>query len=210
MSFVGLVGVLGVVLSIAFAWPQALEARRADDVTGISGPANMLLLLTATTWTIYSVAVADTSLTVANIVTIAAAAVTLEALLRQGHLPAVPSMLLMGSWAVALAAVMLATRTFDWGPAPIGMLGAALGISMSVPQAWRVSRGHGTDGVALSTYVLLMGVMSTWLVYGLLQSDPVIWVPNVIGVVVVGFVVGVLVSHARRPDVRVMLADGKG
>jgi uncharacterized protein with PQ loop repeat len=205
MSLVGVVGAIGVVLSIAFAWPQALAARRADDVSGVSSSASLLLLLTATTWTIYSLAVADVSLVVANLVTALAAAVTLEALVRRKHVAVAASILLVLAWALALAAVASLAGVLDAGPAPVGILAAALGISMSVPQAWRAARGHGVEGVALTTYFLLMGVMATWLAYGLLLGDPVIWFPNVLGLAVVGSVVAILAGRRDEPDARVML-----
>jgi uncharacterized protein with PQ loop repeat len=195
VSPAGLLGTLGVVLSIAFAWPQARAARRADDITGVSGPANLLLLLTATTWLLYSAAIADAALSIANGVTVAAALLTLDALWRRDALALRPTGLVLGAWATTLALVALAAGAFDLGPGPVGILGACLGVSMSVPQAWRAATGHGVEGVALSTYVLLMALMATWLAYGLARADAVVWIPNVMGVVVVAVVVGVLVSR---------------
>jgi uncharacterized protein with PQ loop repeat len=205
VALVGVVGAMGVVLSVAFAWPQALSARRADDVTGVSGPANVLLLLTATTWTLYSLAIGDLALIVANGVCVGAAATTLEALHRRGHLDPAATGRLVAAWGFALTVVIATSAALDLGAAPVGVLAAALGISMSVPQAWRALRGHGVEGVSLTTYLLLMAVMATWLVYGLLVGDPVVWVPNVIGLVVVAVVVAVLVAR-REPDTSVMFA----
>lgn len=188
------------VLSIAFAWPQAWRAARADDVSGISAPTTLLLICTSTTWLLYGLAVADASLIAGNGVTMLAAMLTLAVVLRRSvERPAALAPLLV-AWLAVLTIVALVAGALDLGPAPVGVLGAVLGVTMSIPQAWRITRGHGTEGVSLATYVLLMAVMTSWLVYGLLLGDPVVWSPNVFGLVVVGAVVAAIVVHRSPAD----------
>jgi uncharacterized protein with PQ loop repeat len=201
MSLVPVLGTLAVGLSIAFAWPQAVRARRAHDVSGISAPSTLLLVLTSTTWLGYGLAIGDLAVIAGNGVALTAAAVTLAVLIRRDAVGDAPLLPLVAAWAVVLASLLAAATALGWGSAPVGMFGAVLGISMTIPQAWRASRGHGTGGVSLLTHLLLMAVMATWLLYGLLVADPVIWIPNVLGVTVVGTVVAVLVRHGDPASV---------
>jgi uncharacterized protein with PQ loop repeat len=209
VTAVGLFGTLGVVLSIVFAWPQALRARRAEDLSGVSAQTTLLLVFTATTWLLYGALVRDAAIVVANLVTVLAAALTLTTLLRRGRTDLAELLPLVGGWVLVLV-VAAGGGVLTDGATPIGLFGAALGISMSVPQAWRVARGHGTEGVSLATYLLLLAVMATWLAYGLLLHDPVLWVPNLVGIAVVAGVVAVLLRGAAEPDVRVMLEAVEG
>jgi hypothetical protein len=70
--------------------------------------------------------------------------------------------------------------------------------------AWVVAAGVVTEGLSLASYLLLLSVVATWFVYGVLEANPVVWLPNAIAILVVGMVVVILARS--EPDTGVRLA----
>ena len=201
------VGGLAVALEVVFAWPQASKALRAPDVAGISAVTAVLMVLTATSWLAYGIAVSDPVVIVANLVMAIATLVIAGALVARGRLGAPLALGSSAAWAaVAVGALAL------FGPAGLGAVGATIGISMGLPQAARAVRTGSVAGVAISSYVLLGCLQASWLVYGLLIADAVIVVPNIIALPITIAVTTVLaVRRAGEPEVStertVLLAD---
>lgn len=197
VSMIGAVGTLAVVLTVVFAWPQALQVKRSDDISGVSVITALLVTMTTATWLFYGLAVGDPAVIAANFATGAVAMFTFVTLCRRGAAEDEPIVAVVAGCAIALAATAVLSMQMGWYPTLIGLFGAALGIFMTVPQAWHTARGNGVAGVSLATYALLLAEMSAWLVYGLLRGNPVVWFTNLVGVAVVGAVTVVLVRSER-------------
>lgn len=63
----------------------------------------------------------------------------------------------------------------------IGLVAAAVGITVSIPQVWRLWRGTTADGVSHASALLGVMAASTWLVYGTLIVDHAQMIANVPG-----------------------------
>lgn len=174
------VGWLATLLGVSFAWPQALRAMRSSDLSGLSPLTQALMVVTSASWVAYGVSIPDPIMVFSNAVAGVAVVVTTVALVRSGHL----ARELLGGVVVAWAVVMT-SLLFGIGGVAAGLLGAALGMAMTVPQAAALRRGQVPTGVSPATYALLAGTMSCWLLYGLLRDDLVIMAPNVVAVPIV-------------------------
>ncbi|MEZ5136578.1 MAG: SemiSWEET family transporter [Acidimicrobiales bacterium] len=189
------VGAAAVGLELVFAWPQAVDAVRSPDVSGVSTVTATLMVLVGLSWLAYGVGVADPMVIVANLVMLSATLVIAGALARRRALAWRATATVVAVWALAIAAA-----TVVWGTTGPAVVGSIVGIGMGVPQAVHAVRSGSVAGVAISSYVLLALLQGTWLLYGVLVGDAVIVVPNVIALPVSLGVLGILVrGRATAP-----------
>jgi len=76
-----------------------------------------------------------------------------------------------------------------------GLIGGALGTLQGLPQAWRIYRLKTGYGVSISSWILMLLRMSTWMGYGFYAQSPSIAVSNLIGAFT-----SALVVAAMRPN----------
>lgn len=198
MQLSAVVGWFATALGISFAWPQAIHAVRAQSLAGISGMTQVLMLVTSLSWTTYGIALDDPIIVFANLAAGIAVMITVAVLVgRRVLAPIVPAAFVV----VWLLLTLVGLESV--GTAAPGVMGAGLGMAMTLPQALHLRRGGPPLGVSATTYALLGATMSAWLVYGLLVQDPIVVAPNVVAVPVVVSVWHAARSHGEqlRPEV---------
>jgi MtN3 and saliva related transmembrane protein len=60
----------------------------------------------------------------------------------------------------------------------VGLVAAGLTTAANVPQAYKAWRTRQTDDLSLAMTIILASGLSLWILYGILQSDPIIIVSN--------------------------------
>jgi uncharacterized protein with PQ loop repeat len=85
-----------------------------------------------------------------------------------------------------------------WIAEIFGFIGGALGTLQGVPQAWRIYRMKTGYGVSISSWILMLVRMSTWMGYGWLMASPSIAVSNFIGALTSALVVAAMRPHRLR------------
>lgn len=82
-----------------------------------------------------------------------------------------------------------------WVAEIFGFIGGGLGTLQGIPQAWRIYRMKTGYGVSISSWILMLVRMSTWMGYGWYMASPSIMVSNLIGAFT-----SALVVAAMRPN----------
>jgi uncharacterized protein with PQ loop repeat len=82
-----------------------------------------------------------------------------------------------------------------WIAEIFGFIGGALGTLQGLPQAWRIYKLKTGYGVAISSWILMLARMATWMGYGWYMQSPSIMVSNLIG-----SFTSALVVAAMRPN----------
>ena len=82
-----------------------------------------------------------------------------------------------------------------WVAEIFGFIGGGLGTLQGIPQAWRIYRMKTGYGVSISSWILMLLRMSTWMGYGIYIASPSIMVSNLIGAFT-----SALVVAAMRPN----------
>ncbi|MEY4101962.1 MAG: hypothetical protein RIR88_96 [Actinomycetota bacterium] len=82
-----------------------------------------------------------------------------------------------------------------WVAEIFGFIGGGLGTLQGIPQAWRIYRMKTGYGVSISSWILMLLRMSTWMGYGFYIASPSIMVSNLIGAFT-----SALVVAAMRPN----------
>lgn len=77
----------------------------------------------------------------------------------------------------------------------LGLAAAALTTTANVPQVWKAWRTGETRDLSLAMTLILAGGLGLWVVYGVLQSDPVIVVANAIATLLALALAGLKLRH---------------
>jgi hypothetical protein len=96
---------------------------------------------------------------------------------RGGGVPKRP-MVLVSVWAVVLL-----TATAVFGRAGLGSALAAAFLLQVTPSVWTVYRSKDTAGVSRATWLLILGELLCWGVFGIHEADPRLIVLGASGVV---------------------------
>ena len=105
-----------------------------------------------------------------------------------------------------LLGTLLAATAVWWvgstaGLLPLGVIGAAVGTVVYLPQLLALRTAHHVDGVSAAS-LWLQGVSgSCWIGYGVLRSEVVVWTPNVF--VLLTTALSLLLLRSRRTPVAV-------
>ncbi len=156
--------------------PQLLKLRATDDTAGVSWSWAMLTSVNNAAWFAYfALASYWTALVPASSATLLAG--TLATMLaRRGQAKARPAVLI-GSWvALLVAGFTVAGRT------SLGTLLTAAFIVQVTPSLWTAYRAAHPTGVARGTWLLILGELSCWTIFGVHQSDPRLITLGVTGV----------------------------
>ena len=158
--------------------PQILKLRATHDAAGVSWSWAALTSLNNAAWIAYfALARYWTALIPASSATLLAGtlAVMLTRLRRARPLQSV----LIGTWAAALiTAYAIAGRT------GLGTLLTAAFIMQATPSVWTAYRTAHPTGVAPGTWLLILGELACWLIFGLHKSDPRLITLGTTGVII--------------------------
>lgn len=82
-----------------------------------------------------------------------------------------------------------------WVAEIFGFIGGGIGTLQGIPQAWRIYKLKTDYGVSISSWILMLVRMATWMGYGWYVASPSIMVSNLIG-----SFTSALVVAAMRPN----------
>ena len=168
------------IAAAAFAIPQFLpqlrKLQRTDDTAGVSWPWAALTSLNNAAWLAYfALSAYWAALVPSSSATLLAGALA-TMLARRGRATARPAAL-VGAWAVLLtAALAVAGRT------GLGTLLTAAFVLQVTPSIWTVYRTARPTGISQGTWLLILGELSCWAIFGLHKSDPSLIVLGFTGV----------------------------
>ena len=156
--------------------PQLLKLRATDDTAGVSWSWATLTSVNNAAWFVYFAASAYwAALVPATSATLLAGTLAVM-LARRGQAKARPAVLI-GSWvALLLAGFAVAART------GLGTLLTVAFILQVTPSLWSAYRTTHLTGVAAGTWLLILGELSCWTIFGVHQSDPRLLTLGVTGV----------------------------
>jgi hypothetical protein len=158
------------IVAAAFAIPQFLpqlgKLRATNDTAGVSWSWATLTSVNNAAWFAYFTASAYwAALVPATSATVLAGTLALM-LGRRGQARARPAVLIAGWVALLLAGFTVAGR------AGLGALLTVAFILQVTPSLWTAYRSARLTGVAAGTWLLILGELSCWTIFGLHQSDP--------------------------------------
>jgi uncharacterized protein with PQ loop repeat len=168
------------IAAAAFAIPQFLpqlrKLRATDDTAGVSWSWATLTSVNNAAWFAYfTLASYWTALVPASSATLLAG--TLAIMLgRRGQARARPAVLIGGWVALLVAGVTVAGRP------GLGTLLTIAFLLQVIPSLWTAYRTAHLTGVAAGTWLLILGELSCWTIFGLHQADPRLLTLGVTGV----------------------------
>jgi uncharacterized protein with PQ loop repeat len=168
------------IVAAAFAIPQFLpqlqKLRATGDTAGVSWSWAMLTSVNNAAWLAYfALSGYWTALVPSSSATLLAG--TLAVMLAQrGQARARPAVLIGGWVAFLVAGVTVAGR------AGLGTLLTAAFVLQVTPSLWTAYRTARPTGVARGTWLLILGELSCWTIFGLHQPDPRLITLGVTGV----------------------------
>jgi uncharacterized protein with PQ loop repeat len=171
--------------------PQLLKLRATDDTAGVSWSWASLTSVNNAAWFAYfAVSRYWTALVPATSATLLAGSLA-TMLARRGQAKARPAVLI-GSWvALLLAGFTVAGRT------GLGTLLTAAFVLQVTPSLWTAYRTAHPTGVATGTWLLILGELSCWTIFGLHQPDPRLITLGVTGVTASALMLA-RIRHTRR------------
>jgi uncharacterized protein with PQ loop repeat len=173
--------------------PQLLKLRATDDTAGVSWSWATLTSVNNAAWFAYfAVSGYWTALVPAASATLLAG--TLATMLaRRGQAKARPPVLIGGWVALLLAGFTVAGRT------GLGTLLTAAFVLQVTPSIWTAYRTAHPTGVAAGTWLLILGELSCWTIFGLHQPDPRLITLGVTGVTASALMLA-RIRHRRRHE----------
>jgi hypothetical protein len=168
------------IAAAAFAIPQFLpqlrKLRATDDTAGVSWSWATLTSVNNAAWFAYFAASAYWAALVPATSAALLAGTLAIMLARRGQARARPAVLI-GCWvALLVAGVVVAGRS------GLGTLLTAAFVLQVTPSLWTAYRTAHLTGVAAGTWLLILGELSCWTIFGLHQSDPRLLTLGVTGV----------------------------
>jgi uncharacterized protein with PQ loop repeat len=168
------------IAAAAFAIPQFLpqlrKLRRTDDTAGVSWSWATLTSVNNGAWVIYfALSAYWAALVPASSATLLAGALA-TMLARRGQTRARP-VVLIGAWVALLAAAFAVA-----GRAGLGALLTAAFLVQVIPSVWTAYRTARPSGISRGTWLLILGELSCWTVFGVHKSDPRLMILGLTGV----------------------------
>jgi uncharacterized protein with PQ loop repeat len=157
--------------------PQILKLRATQDTAGVSWSWAILTSINNGAWIAYfALERYWTALVPATSATVLAGMLAVV-LIRRGQATLRPSVLI-GAWAALLVAAYPVV-----GRAGLGTLLTAAFFVQVAPSLWAAYRTARPTGISSGTWLLILGELSCWLVFGLYKSDPRLIALGVTGVI---------------------------
>jgi uncharacterized protein with PQ loop repeat len=156
--------------------PQLLKLQRTDDTAGVSWSWATLTSVNNAAWFAYFAASAYwAALVPATSATLLAGTLAIM-LARRGQARTRPAVVI-ASW-VALLMVVFAVA----GRTGLGTLLTVAFVLQVTPSLWTAYRTARLTGVAAGTWLLILGELSCWTIFGVHQADPRLITLGVTGV----------------------------
>lgn len=146
--------------------PQLLKLRATDDTAGVSWSWATLTSVNNGAWFAYFTASAYWAALVPAASATLLAGTLATMLARRGQAKARPAILISGWVALLVAGFTVAGRS------GLGTLLTVAFILQVTPSLWTAYRTAHLTGVAAGTWLLILGELSCWTIFGLHQSDP--------------------------------------
>jgi uncharacterized protein with PQ loop repeat len=156
--------------------PQIVKLRRTHDTAGVSWSWATLTSVNNGAWFAYFTLSAYWTAMLPSSAAMLLAGVVAATLTLRGRATA-RAATLVGVWAALLvAAYAVAGRT------GLGSLLTAASIVQLAPSIWTAYRTERPTGLSPGTWLLILGELSCWLIFGLHRSDPRLIVLGITGV----------------------------
>jgi uncharacterized protein with PQ loop repeat len=158
------------VAAACFAVPEFLPQIRTvgalGDATGVSWPWAVLTAVNNAAWLAYFTLAGDwTALIPSSSATVLAS--TLAVLLTRRGRGQARTAVLIAAWTAILAACYGLG-----GRAGLGTLLTGAFLLQVTPQVWTAYKTAHPTGISAGTWLLILGELSCWLIFGLYKSDP--------------------------------------
>jgi uncharacterized protein with PQ loop repeat len=161
--------------------PQILKLRFTHDTAGVSWSWATLTSLNNAAWIAYfALARYWTALVPASSATLLAGTLAMMLTVRGQARPR--PLALIGAWAA-----MLITACGVAGRAGLGTLLTAAFVLQVAPSIWTAYRTPHPTGISNGTWMLILGELSCWMIFGLHRSDPRLITLGVTGVTASAF-----------------------
>jgi uncharacterized protein with PQ loop repeat len=156
--------------------PQLLKLRATDDTAGVSWSWATLTTVNNAAWLVYfALAGYWTALVSSASATLLAGTLAIM-LVQRGQARARPAVLIGGWVALLIASVAVAGR------AGLGTLLTVAFILQVTPSLWTAYRTAHLTGVSRGTWLLILGELSCWTIFGVHKPDPRLITLGVTGV----------------------------
>jgi hypothetical protein len=168
------------IAAAAFAIPQFLpqlrKLRATGDTAGVSWSWAALTSVNNAAWFVYfALSAYWAALVPSSSATLLAGALA-TMLARLGQARARPAVLI-GAWAALLAVAFILA-----GRAGLGALLTAAFVVQVTPSVWTAYRTARPSGISRGTWLLILGELSYWTVFGVHKSDPRLMILGITGV----------------------------
>ena len=146
--------------------PQIRKLRATGDTAGVSSSWAALTSVNNAAWLAYfTLSRYWTALVPSSSATVLAG--TLAVMLVRRRRPGPGPSALIGAWAITLAAAGITA-----GRAGLGTVLTAAFLLQVTPSLWTAYRTARPTGISAGTWLLILGELSCWMIFGLHTSDP--------------------------------------
>jgi hypothetical protein len=156
--------------------PQLLKLRATDDTAGVSWPWATLTSVNNAAWFAYFALSAYWAALVPSCSATLLAGALATMLARRGRARAQPAVLI-GIWVALLAAAFAVA-----GRTGLGALLTAAFVVQVTPSVWAAYRTARPTGISRGTWLLILGELSCWTIFGVHKSDPRLMILGCTGV----------------------------
>jgi uncharacterized protein with PQ loop repeat len=157
--------------------PQIIKLRATDDAVGVSWSWATLTSMNNAAWLVYfALSRYWTALVPSSSATLLAGTLATMLFLR-GQAKARPTVLI-GTWITLLGAAFSVA-----GSAGLGTLLTAAFVLQVTPSIWTAYRTDRPTGISRGTWMLILGELSCWTIFGLHKSDPRLITLGITGVI---------------------------
>jgi uncharacterized protein with PQ loop repeat len=165
-GFLDYAPIVATVFALPQFLPQLLKLVRTDDSAGVSWSWATLTSLNNGAWFVYfTLSRFWTALAPASSATVLAGLLAVM-LSRRGEASA-RAAFLIGAWAASLGAGFAVA-----GSAGLGTLLTASFVLQVIPSIWTAYRTANPSGISRGTWLLILGELLAWALYGFQKSDP--------------------------------------
>lgn len=176
LNVLAYVPIVATVFAIPQFLPQIVKVRATGDTTGVSWPWAALTSVNNAAWLAYFVLSRFWSaIAPASSAALLAGALAVM-LARRGHLTLKAAALITAWPAVPIAAFGIAGR------AGLGTVLTAAFVLQVAPSIWSAYRTAHPTGISRGTWLLILGELACWALYGYRESDPRLMILGMTGV----------------------------
>jgi uncharacterized protein with PQ loop repeat len=165
-SVIGLLPLLAAIFAVPQFLPQLARLRRTGDSAGVSWTWAALTSVNNGAWTGYFALSRLWTALVPSVSATLLAGILAVLLARRDGLPA-RAATATAAWAAVLAAAGVLS-----GRAGLGAALTASFIIQTTPSVWKAYRSDAVTGISRGTWLLILGELACWGIFGTCESDP--------------------------------------